>query len=236
LQPGSYQWRIKAINAGYSTTFQTFSFKVDSSNILTNMVVIPISPLSGNIFGTKTVNFSWNGLPAATNYSIEIKMNGTVINYSTTSSTNYQFAFPITSAANYTCSWRVKAINAMSISQFNNPQTFTIDLLAPAVSTPSLPTNGSLVRDTVDLVWKRISSSDTKYDSIFIYSDASFLNLQLRSVLSTNKVKINQLNTSNPLPAGTSSTTPIQYWWRLRSVDSLGNASGYSNAYTFQLY
>jgi hypothetical protein len=163
-------------------------------------------------------------------------MNSTVINSTTTANTNYQYTFPTTSAANYVCSWRIKAINASSISQFNTTQTFTIDILPPAISTPSTPTVSTLVKDTIDLVWKRVGGTDTKMDSLYVYSDAGFVNLVSKTVITTTKIKINQINPNNPLTAGTSSTTPIQYWWRLKSLDSLGNTSGYSSSLNFLLH
>ena len=59
-------------------------------------------------------------------------------------------------------------------------------------------------------------------------------NAEVISVL-PNKIKINAINTSNPLPAGSTSVTAISYWWRLKSVDIVGNTTGFSNAYNFQL-
>ncbi|MCC6373082.1 MAG: hypothetical protein IT236_18910, partial [Bacteroidia bacterium] len=233
-------WRIKATNAGHATAFQTFSLKVDSSNVLTNQLVIPVTPLTGYITRDKTINFSWNNLYSATSYSIEIKQNNTVITSTTSSINSFQYIFPITSAANYTCSWRVKALNASSISQFNIAQTFTIDLLPPAVSTPTTPaSSGSVspfVKDTTTLVWKRLGGNDTKADSLFIYNDASFANLVKRSVVSDSKIKINAIDPTNPLSAGTSTASAIQYYWRLKSVDSLGNTSGFSSSLGFLLY
>jgi hypothetical protein len=236
LKPGTYQWRIRATNGATTTAYQVFNLKVDSSNVLTNQFVIPISPLTGYITRSKTIDFTWNTLPAATSYSIELKMNSTVINSTTTANTNYQYTFPTTSASNYVCSWRIKAINASSISQFNTTQTFTIDILPPAISTPSTPTVSTLVKDTIDLVWKRVGGTDTKMDSLYVYSDAGFVNLVSKTVITTTKIKINQINPNNPLTAGTSSTTPIQYWWRLKSLDSLGNTSGYSSSLNFLLH
>ncbi|MCE3229884.1 MAG: hypothetical protein K0S32_4435 [Bacteroidetes bacterium] len=236
LQPGTYQWRIKAFNAGHSTGYQTFNLKIDSSNVLTNQTVVPISPLTGTITNNKTINFSWNALPAATNYSVEISLNNAVINYSITSATNYAYTFTLGAAANYTVSWRAKAINATSVSQYNTPQTFIIDLLPPtSVSTPTYPMSNPIVKDTIELRWNR-SSTDTQYDSLFVYSDAAFSNLVRTTSVSATSIKINAISPGNPLPAGTGSASPIPYWWRLKSVDNAGNStSGFSNSLNFQL-
>jgi len=234
LNPGTYQWRIKGVNAGGSTAFQTYTLKIDSTSNLTNQLVVPISPLSGYVTNNKAISFSWNSLSSATNYSIEISLNGSVINYSTTTNTNYAYTFTLTSAANYTCSWRVRALNSNSISQYNTPQTFTIDLLSPSVSIPTLPTSNSTVTDTTELKWNRIGVPDAQYDSLFIYSD-SLITLARKTIVTATKIKINAIDTSFPLQAGSSSLTPVPYWWRLKTIDNAGNTSGFSNALKFKL-
>jgi hypothetical protein len=237
LQPGTYQWRIKATNAGHSTAYQTYNLKIDSSNVLTNQLVVPIGPGNGTITRNSAITFSWNPLSAATNYSIELSLNNTVVNYSITSNTSHTFTFTLPSAANYTVSWRVKAINGTSVSQYNTPQTFTIDVLPPsAVSTPTYPLNDAIVKDTTELRWNRVAGPDVAYDSLFIYSDASFTNLAATATVSVNKIKINAINPVSPLPVGTSSASPIPYWWRLKSVDNVGNRTGFSASLSFKLY
>ena len=234
LQPGDYQWRIRAFNAGHTTAYQVFTLKIDSSGNLTNQLILPISPLNGFLTRNKQLNFSWNPLSSATSYSVEISLNNSVVNYSVVNTSNYTYSFNVTSAANYTCSWRVRAINANSISQYNSPQTFTLDLLPPtAVSSPTYPASNPIIKDTTELRW--IKASDTQYDSLFIYTDAAFVNLVRTTTVSVNKLKINLINTSNPLPAGTTSATAIPYWWRLKSVDNVGNTTGFSSAFNFQL-
>lgn len=235
LNPGKYQWRIKAFNNGGSTAYQTFNLTIDSTTVLTNQLIVPISPLSGLVTSSKTFTFSWNPLTAASSYSIEISQNNSVIHYSTTPSPNYIYTFSLTAAANYTCSWRVRALNATSISQYNTAQTFTIDLSPPsAVSTPTYPMSNPVIRDTFELRWNR-SSIDTQFDSLYIYGDAGLSNLVRVTSVSTNTIKINQISPNNPLSAGASSATAIPYWWRLKSVDQAGNTTGFSTSLNFQL-
>ena len=236
LQPGNYQWRIKAINGGGSTAYQVFNLRIDSTSNLSNQLVIPISPLTGYITREKTILFQWNALPNAVTYSVELSQNNAVMHYTTTTLTNYTYSFSLSSATNYTCSWKVRAINENSISNFNVPQTFTIDLLPPSVSSPVTPTLNSLVKDTIQLKWNRLGGSDTQYDSLFVYTDAAFLNLSRTATISATSIRINEISTTNPLPAGTGTASPIPYWWRLKSVDAQGNTSGFSNGLSFQLY
>jgi hypothetical protein len=236
LQPGTYQWRIKATNAGHSTAFQTFNLIIDTTDVLTDQEVLPVAPLSGFVTRDKAITFSWLPHNAASSYSVEISLNNTIVNYSVVNSSPYAYTFSVNAGATYTCSWRVKAINATSVSKFNTPQTFTIDLLPPpAVSTPTYPSNNTMVKDTTELRWNRSGTPDTEYDSLFVYIDASLLNLVRTTTVSATKIKINAINPSNPLPVGTTSASAISYWWRLKSVDKVGNTTGFSNASNFQL-
>ncbi len=236
LNPGTYQWRIKGVNNGGSTAYQTFNFVIDSTTNLTNQVVVPISPVQGTVTKNKAIAFSWNPLNAATSYSIEVSLNNVVVTYSLTNLTSYAYTFSTSAAANYTVSWRVKALNPTSISQYNTPVTFTLDLLPPsAVSAPSAPTASAVVKDTTYLKWNISSPADRQYDSVFIYSDNAFTSLVRTTTVSASQVKINAISPANPLPAGTSTITAIPYWWRLKSVDAVGNATGFSSALSFQL-
>jgi hypothetical protein len=235
LQPGIYQWRIRAINSGYSTAYQTYNLTIDSSDVLTGQDVVPVEPISGFVTRNKAVTFSWLPISSATSYSIEISLGSSIVNYSVVSSSPYTYTFSVSTASNYAASWRIKAMNASTVSQYNTPQTFTIDLASPAVSTPTAPANNAVVRDTVELRWNRPGAPDTYYDSLFIYSDAAFANLIRSTSVTAAKVKISDISPGAPLPAGTGSASAVSYWWRLKAVDKAGNTSGYSSAFSFQL-
>lgn len=236
LNPGTYQWRIKGVNNGGSTAYQTYNLVIDSTTNLTNQFVVPISPAQGSITRQKAISFSWNPLNAATSYSIEISLNNAVVNYSLTTATAYSYTLSAPTASNYIVSWRVKALNSTSISQYNTPNTFTLDLLPPgSVSAPSAPTASTTVKDTTYLKWNILAPLDRQYDSLFIYSDNTFTSLVRTTTVSASQLRINAISPSNPLPAGTSTITAIPYWWRLKSVDQVGNTTGFSAALNFQL-
>lgn len=236
LNPGTYQWRIKGVNNGGSTAYQTFNLVIDSTTNLSNQLVVPISPAQGLVTKQKVILFSWNALNAATSYSIEISLNNAVVNYSLTNATNYSYTLAPSTAANYTVSWRVKALNSTSISQYNIPVTFTLDLLPPSgVSIPSSPTASTVVKDTTFLKWNISAPLERQYDSLFVYADNAYTSLVRTTTVTANQIRINAISPSSPLPAGTSTITAIPYWWRLKSVDAVGNTSGFSSALNFQL-
>ena len=224
--PGTYQWRIRGVNAGGYTAYQTYNLKVDTTSSLSAQLVYPIAPVNGYLTGSPIISFSWSALNAATYYQLEIN-NGSVLS-ATTTNTSYSYTLPATTNSATTFTWRVKAFNAFSFSQFNSAFSFTVDLAAPTAPLLSTPFNGSTVKDTVKLVWTRTGTPDALSDSIFVSTDSLFANVVSKTRTWQQKLKINML--TNP-----PNVNNAIYWWRLRSIDSVGNRSVYSNQLKFKL-
>lgn len=224
LTPGTYQWRIKAKNSGGSTQFITYNLTVDTTSNLTGQLVSPIYPVNNYLTGNATIAFSWNSLASADNYEIQIlNSSSTVVNYSTTAGLTYTAT--LTTGGSYT--WKVRALNAFSISQYNSPLSFTVDLTSPGVSTLLSPTHASSVKDTTYLKWTR-SSSDTWIDSVYVSFDSAFSTVASSAKVYASKIRINALNQ-------TLGVTSSYYWWRVKAIDSVGNKAGYSNQLKFKL-
>jgi predicted secreted protein len=224
LTPGTYQWRIRAKNAGGNTQFTTFNLVIDTTSNLATQVISPISPVNNHITGSTTVAFSWNSLAAATNYQIQVlNSSSTIVQDVTTANTT--FTATLSGGGVYT--WKVRAMNAFSLSQYNAPLTFTVDVTAPTVSILSSPGHGAQVKDTVSLKWTR-SSADARYDILYISTDSSFTSVVSTTTVYPTSIKINAISPALPV-------TSSYYWWRLRSVDSVGNNSGYSSQLKFRL-
>ena len=224
LLPGTYQWRIKGVNNGGSSQFSVFNLTIDTTSNLSSQVVVAISPVNNYLTGNKTVSFAWNTLAFATNYQVQILNSSNAIIKDTTTS-NTGFATSFVSGGAY--SWKVRALNAFSISQYNSPNTFSIDVTSPALSVITSPNHTSFVKDTTDLNWTR-GSVDTKYDSIYVSIDSLFTSVITTAKSYNTKIKINTFNP--PLPVSSS-----YYWWRVKAVDSVGNRSGFSNQLKFKL-
>jgi hypothetical protein len=225
LQPGTYQWRIKATNNGGSTSYQTYNFKVDTTSNLSGQIVSDVSPQNSFLTASTSITFSWNPLNSANTYEILIlNSTGGTVKDTSTSNTFYSHTFPYLIAA---YSWKVRAQNNFSISQYNAPYTFTIDVTAPAASTPTAPNNGAIITNTVSLGWIRNGAPDAIYDSIFVATDSAFTNVISRTKTHQLSIPVSSLN---PQPA-----TGATYWWKLRSVDSVGNRSVFSNQLKFKL-
>ncbi|MDP1801735.1 MAG: fibronectin type III domain-containing protein [Bacteroidota bacterium] len=230
LTPGTYQWRIRAVNNGGNSQYTTYNLTIDTSSNLSSQLVVAITPIDGYLTGTNAVSFSWNAIASADKYEIQIlNSTSTTIKDTITTNTTYHSSF---ADGKYT--WKVKALNDYSISQYNTPLSYTVDLTAPVSSILSYPANGSNVKDTISLKWTRVitnSTLDTKYDSLFVAFDSLFTNVASKMRIGTTSIKVNQLNPS----LSVSSTTFPYYYWRVRSVDSVGNRSSFSNQFKFKL-
>jgi len=224
LTPGSYQWRIKATNAGGSTAWTTYNLTIDTTSNLSGQLVVPSTPVNNFLTGSKTIAFSWANIAAAENYQIQILNSSSVVVKDSTTANN-TFTTTLSTGGVYT--WKVRAMNGFSISQYNTALTFTIDITAPGVSVLSSPSHGAFIKDTASLKWTR-TSTDTRYDSLYVSADSSFSSIISTSKVYTTSIKINALSPTIPV----SST---YYWWRLKSVDSVGNKSGYSTQLKFKL-
>jgi predicted phage tail protein len=225
LQPGTYQWRIRAMNAGGNTVYQTFSLKVDTTSNLSSLTVSTIDPVANLLTSAKRIAFSWIALNAATQYQVLILNSSSgVVKDTTTSLTTYTYTFPSQGAY----SWKVRASNDFSISQYNSALTFTIDLTAPAAPVLSSPSHNAIITPTNNLVWNRVGAPDARYDSVYIATDSSFTNVISKTKTYLQSISVASL--TNPPPA-----TSTIYWWRLRSVDSVGNRSVYSSQLKFKL-
>lgn len=225
LQPGVYQWRIRATNAGGSTAYQTYNLTVDTTSNLGGLLVSANSPVNNFLTGNVRIVFTWNALNAAKNYQlILLDASSGVVKDTTTTLTSYTFSFGSQGA--YT--WKVRAMNDFSISQYNTPRSFTIDLTSPSAPVLTSPSNNSIITPTNNLVWNRVGAPDARYDSLFVATDSAFMNVISKTKTYLQSIAVASLSAQPPANGSI-------YWWKLRSVDSVGNRSVYSTQLKFKL-
>lgn len=230
LAPGIYQWRIKATNAGGSTAFFTRNITIDTTSNLSLLTVNAVSPVN-YLTANKTITFNWTPLTAADYYEINILNNNNASIYNESNLTGSSFTYTFNTSSdliNY--KWQIKAHNAFSFSQYNSPNSFTIDVTAPNTSQPLSPGNGVSRQDSVYLKWNRISS-DTKYDSIIVSYDSIGSSVITSKRVNDQKLQINQLPVNLQVPGPATGF----YWWRVISVDSVKNKSNSSSSLKFKL-
>ena len=224
FNPGSYQWRIRGFNGVSSTNFFTRSFKVDSTSNLAQTSVNIISPKGGTVFNTNKLTFRWDPVFSADNYIIEVVeynwQTGNVFYRDTISNTSIVLEDTLQSIV---YAWGIKAVNANSETQFS-VENFEIDREAPSVpilNSPSNQTNVGLQGPLVNFRWTSGNDSNFSHDSIYIYSNPSL------TLIESSAEVINGMHTDS-LASGT-------YYWRVKSIDHLGNKSNFSTEWTFRV-
>lgn len=214
LQPGTYQWRVRALNNAGFTPYTINTLTIDSILDLTSQTVQLISPANNLTVNSLTQTFKWYEMPFADYYTFQVltpsNSNIHIASNITSDSLSYSFS-------NYgTYKWRVWANNSTSSSHYAER---TI-IVQPAMSAPYTPVNGdTLITPSVSMSWTR--PAGIVADSLIIAEDPSFAN-----------IVYGNLHTGTTYTF--SAVTGQQYYWRLRSKTSNGIFSnGYSGTYTF---
>lgn len=114
LNSGSYEWRVRAENSGYVTTYTTQKFTIMANPVdISSEQVVLLAPADTTVFSTTdTINFSWENIVGAEQYSVQIATPNfdnalEIIKDDTITNTSYSVSN--LSANSY--EWRVKAIN-----------------------------------------------------------------------------------------------------------------------------
>jgi len=218
LNPGKYQWRIRAENSGSSTSYITRTIFVDTNSNLNGQTFNVSSPVNNYLTNSSIVTFNWPNFYAANQYEfVLLDANNNVIRDLNTANisiadTLYEGSF----------TWKVRAINTGngSATQFSDTRTLIIDQTPPAVSIPLSPANNSIDTNSVTLTWTR--PIDVYGDSLIVASDSLFTSIQT-NIFTTGTASF----LLPPLPLNQKT------FWRIRSRDLAGNWSSYSTVFTF---
>lgn len=211
LQPGDYEWKVQALNAGYKTGFTIQSFEVDSATNLSGAQVRLQNPGQMYFSNSNKINFTWTPVDLADKYLLEIRGSGikkdTIV---------YTVKVPVTLLkADGEYRWQVKALNATGIVS-SQIRTFYLDFTAPAEPKLLYPSPDTIVHSwPVTLRWQP-RDQDVMGDSLFLY-------LSDRQTL-VNGFPKKLLTSTFQLTSGLS-LAPGEYFWTVKSYDRANNGS-----------
>lgn len=212
--PGTFQWRLKAINNGYETGYTTRSFTIDSTSDLSLQTLNLLFPSENYFTNNSQITFKWTDLYNAESYHFIIADNigGSIILDSTI--VNTQLTLNLFEGS---FDWKVRAENSTSNTTYTQ-RTANIDLSPPLTPYNISPADSDTISISSTLTWSH--SSDISVDSLEIYTDIGMSNL----------------HTAETVTSGTFlfSGTQFQfYYWRLKSYDYAGNESSWSTLKKF---
>lgn len=217
LNIGKYEWRIKAVNSGYETTYKTWAFEILNNDDFQDNTVVLLSPATNLITKNVAQKLLWQSIIGASEYQLQIHdENNVVIKEETTSSTNIDYIFP---NGNY--SWKVRASNGSKETLYST-RTILVDTKVPNTPTLSSPVNASTtVATDITFQFSRASiSGSNETDSIYVYNESALTNLNFKDQTSSSYNKT--------LTAGT-------YYWYVQSFDEAGNSSPRSTVFNFTI-
>jgi len=225
LYPGDFEWRVRAENSAYVTAYTTHSISIEEAQNISEQKIVLISPQENLAINDGSVNFTWNELAIADNYTFEIYMKSwqgeSAMDPVDITSNEISLDMP---DGKY--SWGVKAND--TIKKQSTPyanRLIYIDTVDPNVPVLSSPTD---------------KSSDTNKDQSFVWnysednevSEVDFLiqisdQTDFSSIIQEEEVDNKQLDYTFD-KNGT-------YYWRVMAKDKAGNESSYSQSFSLTI-
>lgn len=221
LNPGNYEWRIKAYNASSETAYTTYTITIDSTADLSSQQVVLISPVNQLATNSITITFQWYHLYNAVDYRFEIRTpdwNGDlVINPMITE----HDTLTLTLAEGFYV-WGVQAQNSTSSSPFSS-RSLVVDTTSPGIPVLLLPADDAVINDStltnsnILFNWQRGTNTGSAiWDSLYVGTDSTFSGgLIISAYLSDTSYTYSFSNGND-------------YYWKVRSIDDAGNYGGYS--------
>ncbi|WP_121810184.1 fibronectin type III domain-containing protein [Mucilaginibacter kameinonensis] len=224
LDPGEYQWRVRAENGSSQTAFSTPNRLTIIPSTLSAQIVTLGAPSNNTVTNQANVTFKWGTLFNATGYHIQVDTNnfadtGHLLIDLTIPGQQYTYKFP--KDQNY--QWRVRAENATEQSKWSTVNNIGFDATPPAGVTLSSPQDNAVVAKPVNLQWTKSAAASNyklyvyKSDSATLYSSA------FPALVNTNTYSFN-LGASGE-----------RIYWKVSVLDAAGNESVASPLQSFVL-
>lgn len=167
LEPGSYQWRIRAENGSSNTPYMSAKFIIHESSLGDQKLTI-VGPPANYLSNLPVVTMQWDKLFGASGYLLQIDTGnfedeGKLIYNQELSGNEFKFTFP----KEGTIRWRVRAQNETGSSKWADTRTIIYDKTPPEVPTPISPAKGVEVSAPVKITWTSVPAAK-KY-KLFLY-------------------------------------------------------------------
>ena len=213
LRPGKNYWRVQSLVDETSSSWSQGSFEVSPVG-----VPVPTSPADGSslVQPDNPPLLRWDGAQGATSYTVQLDGDADMIGAKSyvTKTTSLVVPDPLTVGAYY---WRVIATKATGISsQPSATSSFSVQPLAQPVQTYP-PNSVDFKVQEVVLDWAPVTGAKS-YD-VQVATDAAFTTIidTASGIVGTRYSRAVSLDNN-------------QYWWRVRAIDLLGQATPWTTS------
>lgn len=222
LEPGRYQWRVKARNGSSETPYTTRTLTIHEA-ALSTQTVLQAAPPDNFLTSQSRVTLEWQGIFSASSYRVQVDTNGFADESQLVLEQVVEgesFAYTMPAEAEY--EWRVRAENDTAQSRWSTVRRFIHDRTPPDAPALAAPANNAQVRSPATLQWH--ASEDAVSYRLYVYKSDS--------TLYSSQFPLRQTGTSYTFDAGTRGERVL---WRVRATDRAGNESGYSGWRNFTI-
>lgn len=220
LDPGNYEWRVRAENGSSQTSYTTANFIIYPSSIKMQQVQLQL-PANNAITASSNQIFSWLKLYGADQYHLEIDTSNFAdekVLFFDKKTSNLEFPVALTKDKLY--QWRVKALNDTAESKWSAIQNITFDSTPPAQVVLSAPATGALVASPVTLKWEGANTAARYQLAVFKSDQTTPYNNTFPLTLTANSYVF----TGAP---------GEKIYWQVRAIDGIGNIGTYSELRNF---
>ncbi|MBE9585988.1 hypothetical protein IM792_16155 [Mucilaginibacter sp. JRF] len=213
LDPGNYQWQVRAENGSSTTAFTPPRNLIILPGSLEEQTVTLLSPGNNTLTNASAINLQWNLLYGASTYRLQIdtaSFSGSAYVYDQViPSGQFRFSFP----KDQTYQWRVRGQNddGSELSKWSAIYNLSNDRTPPGAVTATLPDNNAQVQMPVTFSWA--SRNDAARYRFYLYRNNG-------STLYSNTFPVEQTATSYTFNAGTAGE---RVYWKVTAVDAAGN-------------
>ncbi|MBI5954934.1 MAG: hypothetical protein HY865_25010 [Chloroflexi bacterium] len=234
----TYYWRVRSwseanATGNHSAWSATRTFRTRLATPVLNL------PETNAVLNNKRPTFSWDEVPGATTYTLQILSGAKVVNSGTIKPPAYVYTPLVDLLPNTVYTWKVKA-NGVNTGNYSVPFTFTTSPNPPKPPVLLAPINIILVDSAVPqiLKWNPVlavttTSPATTYPVAASYEVEYAMNSTF-SGASDTFVTVNAPTTEKSITLQPGRT----YYWRVRSwsgVDATGNRSAWSAVRTIKV-
>jgi len=212
LLPGTYEWRVKAVNFGYETPYTINRLIIYSTPDISHQTIRLIVPPDLDTSNQTILFFDWEGLYNADNYNFQLYFKDVEVISQLVAEDSVTHSL-MEGDGSYT--WKVRGQNSTSNTPYSSRSIY-LDTQAPGTPQLVAPAANATLPDTIiTFIWNRPPHEGSSIrDSLVIATD-SLLTFPVITVF------LPYTNYQDSLGKGI-------FFWRVRSIDKAGNHSEYT--------